>query len=150
LKRIEISRDIQWRNIEAWRGFHSLSRLPKIKVVEVRLLDTVLFTDGTCDSLTVVRVRGDRTRKGYPVSIHRISAADADRSRSLGWLFSPGGGEFLPPSKVATPRMQHLTYSGRNISPAYFRDRVVTRFASGLLPRVKGTGVRPEVSLVRV
>lgn len=41
-------------------------------------------------------------------------------------FFAGGGGrgQLLPPSKVATLRMQHLTYSGRNISLAYFRDRV--------------------------
>lgn len=61
-----------------------------------------------------------------------------------------GKGQLLPPSKVATLRMQHLTYCGRNISPAYFRDRVATRFASGLLPRVRGTGVGPEVPLGRI
>jgi len=45
---------------------------------------------------------------------------------------------------------EHLTYSGRNISSAYFRDRVATCFASGLLLRVKGTGVGPEVLLAHI
>lgn len=81
-----------------------LSWLAKIKVVEVRLLRMARFFYASARYMWFSRWR---SRKGYPVSIHRISATDAGPALALfkmtffadGEEGGSGEGSLLPPSQ---------------------------------------------------